>query len=117
MNIVCVNNVVAAIKLLMLTDEKINGEVFIVSDDESPYNNYRYVERYMMHSLGLSGYQFPVVPAPHFALGMLLRFAKRSNINPRRIYSCQKLLSIGLKKDVSFENGLADFADWYKKHI
>ena len=110
MNLVSVHNVVAAIKLLMQTDKKINREVFIVSDDEFQSNNYYYVERYLMKSLGLAGYPFPLIPVPYF----MLKLAGKSNFNSRRVYSCQKLVNLGLKKTVLFENGLADFVDWYK---
>jgi len=114
MNLVSVYNVVAAIKLLIQTDKKIDREIFIVSDDESQSNNYSYVERCLMEKLGPAGYPFPAVSVPYFVLKMLLRLTGKSNVNPRRVYSCQKLSNIGFKKTVSFEDGLADFVDWYK---
>ena len=114
MNLVSVFNVVAAIILFMQTDRKINREVFIVSDDEFQLNNYAYVENYLMKNLGFAGYPFPVIPVPYFVLKMLLRLAGKSNFNPCCVYSCQKLLNVGFKKTVSFEKGLANFADWYK---
>ncbi|MFH1094161.1 MAG: NAD-dependent epimerase/dehydratase family protein [Candidatus Omnitrophota bacterium] len=117
MNLVSVHNVVAAIKLLMQTDKKINREVFIVSDDEFQSNNYSYIERYLLKSLGLTGYPLPVVPVPYFVLKMLLRLTGKSNFNPRCTYNCQKLLNLGFKKTVLFEDGLADFANWYKHYL
>ena len=117
MNLVSVHNVVAAIKLLMQTDKKINREVFIVSDDEFQSNNYYYVERYLMKSLGLNDYPLPVIPVPYFVLKMLLKLAAKSNFNPRCTYNCQKLLNLGFKKTVLFEDGLADFANWYKHYL
>jgi len=116
MNLVSVHNVVAAIKLLMQADKKFNGEVFIVSDDEFQSNNYRYIERYLMKSFGLGDYAFPVIPVPYFVHKALLRLAGRPNFNPRCTYSCQKLLRLGFKRAVLFEDGLAEFANWYKDH-
>lgn len=114
MNLVSVRNVVSAVELLIRMDMRIDREIFIVSDDEFQSNNYSYVERYLVDSLGFTGYSMPVIPIPHPVLGMLLRLAGKSNSNPRRTYNCQKLLNLGLRKTVLFEDGLADFADWYK---
>ena len=114
LNLVSVYNVVAAIILFMQTDKKINRGVFIVSDDEFQSNNYSYVENYLMKNLGLAGYPLPVIPVSYFMLKILLRLASKSNFNPCRVYSCQKLLNFGFKKTVSFEEGLSNFAYWYK---
>ena len=115
MNFVSVHNVVAAIEFLMQTDKKINRELFIVSDDGFQSNNYSYVERYLIKSLGLVGYPLPVIPIPYFVLKMLLKLAGKSNFNPCCVYSCQKLLNLGFKKNILFEDELADFVEWYKK--
>jgi nucleoside-diphosphate-sugar epimerase len=69
-----------------------------------------------MKSLGLAGYSLPVIPVPYFVLKALLGLAGKSNINPCCVYSGQKLLDFGFKKAVSFEDGLVDFADWYKNY-
>ena len=114
MNLVSVHNVVAAIKLLMQTDKKINREVFIASDDEFQSNNYHYVERYLIKSLGFIDYPLPAIPIHYFVLKMLLKLVGKSNFNPHCTYSSQKLLDLGFKKTVLFEDGLADFANWYK---
>jgi len=116
MNFVSVDNVVAAIKFFIQTDKKINREVFIISDDEFQSNNYAYIERYLMKSLGLNDYLLPVIPVPYFVLKILLKLANKSNFNPCCVYSCQKLFNFGFKKTVSFEEGLADFVNWYKNY-
>jgi nucleoside-diphosphate-sugar epimerase len=116
MNLVSVYNVVAAIELFIRADKVINGGVFIISDDESEFNNFSYVEKYLLKSLGLPTYPFPNIPVPDFVLKMLLKMAGRTNYNPRCVYSCLKLLEFGLRKTVSFEEGLAGFVDWYKNY-
>ncbi|OHB71973.1 MAG: hypothetical protein A2W17_03295 [Planctomycetes bacterium RBG_16_41_13] len=116
MNLVSVYNIAAAIIFLMQTDRKINREVFIISDDEFPTNNYAYVENCLIKGLGLAGYPLPITPVPYFILKMLLRLAGKSNFNPRCIYSCQKLLNSGFKKTLLFEDGLTDFVNWYKHY-
>lgn len=113
MNLVSVHNVAAAIGLFMRTDKKIDREVFIISDDEFKENSYSFIEKYLMRSLGIKDYPFPVLPIPDLALKVLLKLSSRSNCNPTRKYDCQKLLNFGFRKSLSFQDELADFADWY----
>ncbi len=114
MNLVYVANVVSAIAFLIELAGGIDREVFIVSDDEDPSNNYHDVEKYLMKSFGYADYPVSRIPLPPFVLAFLLRLAGRSNWNPSRVYSCEKLLKAGFRKPVAFESGLAFFADWYK---
>jgi len=115
MNLVCVENVTAAIEFFIRTDHEMKGETFIVSEDEDPSNNYRDVEAYLMKRLGCKAYPFPPVSLPFPILGSLLRLAGRSNDHPALVYDCSKILSVGFKKPVRFEEGLSRFADWYIK--
>jgi len=112
MNLVHVDNVVAAIAFLIDARAGVAGEVFIVSDDEAPGNNFRDVERRLMAGLGVRDY--PVAPAalPRWMLSVALRATGRTNSNPDRVYDCSKIVARGLKKPVAFEEGLADFAAW-----
>ncbi len=116
MNLVSVHNVAAAIELFIRAEKIADGEVYIVSDDDSAANNYSYVEERLMKGLGLPAYPLPVVPVPGCFSSFLLRMAGRTNDNPRRVYSCQKLREAGFRKAVSFEDALVDFTDWYKTH-
>ena len=115
MNLVCIDNVVSSIIFLIETNRRIDGEVFIISDDESHINNYREIEKYMNKRLGFKDYSFPRFPLPNFVLTTLLTLAGKSNVNPNRVYSSQKLMNAGFKKPISFEMGLDSFADWYEK--
>jgi nucleoside-diphosphate-sugar epimerase len=114
MNLICVENVIAALVFLINTDRPLHQEIFIVSDDESPINNYRDVEMRLMQRFGMSDYTFPPVPIPDFMLALLLRLAGRSNMNPRRVYDGHRLTTLGYRKPVTFEAGLSSFGDWYK---
>lgn len=114
MNLVHVDNVVAALAFLIDVPGRVAGEVFIVSDDEAPGNNFRDVERCLMAALGIPDY--PVAPAalPRWMLSTALRATGRTNPNPFRVYDCSKIVGRGLKKPVAFEKGLADFTTWYR---
>lgn len=113
MNQVHVQNVVAALTFLTACPEHFAGDVFIISDDDSPANNYAEVERVLRQQLHLPPYVLPRLFLPAWVLGTLLRFLGKDNINPRRNYDPGKLLRMGLRRPVRFEDGLAQYAAWY----
>jgi nucleoside-diphosphate-sugar epimerase len=112
MNLVHIDNVVAALHYLIRHEESLKGEIFIVSDDASPNNNFVDVERYLLRALGLPDYPLPRLPLPLGLLSLLLRTLGRNNINPRCNYSQNKLEAFGFESPVDFETGLADYAAW-----
>lgn len=113
MNQVHVQNVVAALIFIAARPEHFAGDVFIISDDDSPANNYVEVEWVLMQQLHLSPYVLPRLFLPTWMLSALLRFLGKDNINPRRNYDPGKLLRMGLQRPVRFEDGLAQYAAWY----
>ena len=112
MNLVHVSNVVAAIVFLIDRQENIDGEVFIVSDDDAIANNFAEVERTFMRLLNCPDYVLPRILLPQWVLSLLLRLLGRNNINPNRNYSQNKLQNLGFKRPVVFEDGLMDYALW-----
>lgn len=112
MNLVCVENVVAALRFL-LESENIDREVFIISDDDSQINNYRDIENRLLVNF-MKSYPFPRVFVPEFLLGSLLRFVGKSNTNPSIKYSDQKLAALGFKKPQNLEAAIDEFAAGYK---
>ena len=115
MNLVYVDNVVSALLFLAFTNQTMDREIFIISDDEYLENNYRDIEKYLMRHLGCKEYPRPRIPLPQLLLTNVLKLAGRSNLNPDRIYRSEKLRNAGLKKNISFEAGLKTFAEWYRK--
>jgi len=115
MNLVSIENVTAALLFLADADRLMQGEVFILSEDDDPMNNYRDIEKFLMNRLGCSDYKFPRFVAPGWILRVLLSLAGRSNSNSGRIYSSGKIFSAGFKKAVSFKDGLESFAEWYSQ--
>lgn len=114
MNLVCIQNVVAALVFLLDTEQKVDREVFIVSDDDSPINNYQDIENILMMKLKIMPYIVPRIPIPSILLNMLLYLTGKSIANSRVKFSDGKLSSLGFKKPIQLEIGLASFADWYK---
>jgi nucleoside-diphosphate-sugar epimerase len=114
MNLVHIANVVAAILFLIDRQEDIDGEVFIVSDDDAIANNFAEVERTLMRLLDCPDYALPRISLPQWVLGLLLRLLGRNNINPGCNYAQNKLQNLGFRRPVIFEDGLMEYANWYR---
>jgi len=116
MNLVCVENVCAAL-VFLLDVENIDREVFIISDDDSPINNYRDIEVQLSVNFGKS-YPVPRVFFPKVFLAALLRLVGKPNVNPSLKYSDQKLAALGYKKPQRLDVAIDAFSEWYKNsHI
>lgn len=114
MNLVHIANVVEAIIFLANHPEDFNGEVFIVSDDDSSANNFTDVELALMHGLDVPDYRLPPISIPLGVLGWLLSVLGRNNANPKCDYIGEKLLKRGFCRPVSFETGLAEYIADYR---
>jgi len=115
MHLVPVDTVVAAIRFLHEIRKPLDNEVFIVSDDDDPLNNFRDVERILMEGLRITRYATPRVPLPRFMLENLLRMKGRSEIDTRTAFRCDKLLSWGFAKPIAFEAALRGFAGAFRQ--
>jgi nucleoside-diphosphate-sugar epimerase len=113
MNLVSITNVVDAILFLAMHKNDLNGQTFIVSDDDSPANNFADVEGVLMKKLNIKKYSVPKIPIPLGLLGLLLRAMGRNNTNPRCNYSAEKLKKLGFVPQVPFEDALDEYANWY----
>ena len=117
LNLVHVRNVVSAIEFLMDTSERIDKEVFIISDDEYDYNTYRCVEKNLMEAFGYKDYQLPRARIPSLCLSLLLRLAGKTTLNPYCTYDSRKILATGFKKPLPLKDGLESFVTWYKNEF
>jgi nucleoside-diphosphate-sugar epimerase len=115
MNLVCVDNVVAAIRFATTVPIKSGTETFIVSDDDEDLNNYRDVESILISRFECNDYVVPPLSLPRALFKVLLKCSGRSNANPNRVYSGAKLTNAGFKKATPFTAGLVLFADWYRQ--
>ena len=112
MNLVAVENVVAAIAFLVTAPRRFEGDVFIVSDDDAPENNYRDVERALMRALEVPDYAVPPVTVPRGVLSVLLRLRGRTMSDPDAIFASDRLAREHFVKPVSFGRSLAVFGEW-----
>jgi nucleoside-diphosphate-sugar epimerase len=113
MNLVHIDNVVAAIVFVASQAKAFSGDAFIVSDDDAGANNFRDVESALMRGFGVPDYPVPRLPLPLGLLRVLLLLLGRNNINPRCNYSGQKLQGLGFRRPMSFEAGLAGYIASY----
>jgi nucleoside-diphosphate-sugar epimerase len=114
MNLVSVHNVVAALRFLAAKPGGVDREIFIVSDDDDPANNYADVERKLRRQLDLPTERVPPLPLVSRLLPLLLRLRGRSNVDPHAAYSWEKLRLAGFEKPVAFAAALEEFAAWYR---
>lgn len=114
MNLVYVENVVAAVVHLIRYEGDLRGELFLISDDDDPMNNFADVEAFLMTRLGIGKYAFPVRDIPLSVLSLLLRILDRNDISAARIYDAQKIRDWGFVRPIDFVDGLRRYADWYR---
>lgn len=114
MNLVHVDNVVAAIVFTIEYPSYFSGATYIVSEDDNIKNNFFDVEKFLMRELGLGEYRVPPVLLPLELLSFILKVLGRNNINPRCSYDPTKLLGLGFRRPLGFEDGLKKYSDWYK---
>ena len=115
LNLVCVENVVSAILFLMKINDRMDGERFIVSDDDERENNYYDTINLLANNFGQKPVKAFYMPYRYLILRMLLTASKRSNVNAYRDYSSDKLFSLGFKKSIQFREGIRQFAAWYQQ--
>jgi len=117
LNLVCVENVVSAILFLMQINDRMDGERFIISDDDERENNYYDIINLLANHFGHKPLKAFYIPYRYHILRMMLTASKRSNVNAHRNYSSEKLFSLGFKKSIQFREGIRRFASWYNKSL
>lgn len=113
-HLVPVETVVAALRFIGDMPPPTRNDMFIVSDDDDPFNNFRNVERVLMNELKLPPYGIPRIPLPRFLLETLMRIMRRANVNTRTEYRCDKLAGRGFVKPVKLKTALRRFAEKHK---
>jgi nucleoside-diphosphate-sugar epimerase len=112
MNLVSVRNVVAALRFLAAAERRVDRQTYIISDDHEPSNNFHDVERILGHEFGRErGWRAAMPP---IVLAAALKAKGRSNSNPGRIYSDDKLKGAGFAKPWPFGAALAEYARWFR---
>ena len=116
MNIVSVDTVASSIKYL--SELKINNqqEVFIISEDDEVKNNYYDIEYMLRKYMHIKHYIIPIIPLPNYFLRLILMLRFRSNSNPYKIYSSNKIRKLGFNPPQSLEQSLKSYVEDYQKN-
>ena len=117
LNLVHVKNVVAAIVFIMDSDKDITGQTYNICESSDSMNNFRSVEIFLRDRLTNRRYSIPPVPVPLTVLSWILMMLGRDSVDPRTVYSSEKIESIGFQYEISLSTGLEQFSEWYKQEF
>lgn len=113
MNLVCVANVVEAIRFLVDYPGVLRGAIYLVSDDDDPMNTFAGVERVLMSALEVPPYRVSPVPVPEAVRALTLRLAGRPS-DGSQWFDPSRLRAAGYSPTISLERGLLQFAHWFQ---
>ncbi|TWC34981.1 nucleoside-diphosphate-sugar epimerase [Pseudomonas sp. SJZ079] len=113
MHLVSVDDVVAAIVFLAMDARSLEGNIFLISADDEPCNNYQAIDAILGRAMGKPMPRRSMC-LPHWVLRSLLALAGRSQSNPQLIYDSSKLQSWGFQRKTDFEGDLERFAHNYQ---
>lgn len=114
LNLVCVENVVAAIIHIA---NKTSAEPFSlvnVTDDDESINNYFDVINIIRKHASLEALSPPVMTLPVVIMRLLLKIKGKDNTNPFREYSNAKLLNEGFAKKTNLEKAIREYVDSFR---
>jgi nucleoside-diphosphate-sugar epimerase len=117
MNLVHINNVVAALRFLVDHPARFDGMCLILSEDDEPKNNFADVEAVIRDRLGIPDYPLPVVSFPPQVLSLTLRAMRRNIVDPDCRFRTSLIESMGFRRVLSFSEGLNDYLDWYARDV
>lgn len=119
LNLVSVNRVAAAIAHFATVHippiaERPTREVVILSSDEDPDNNYKYLALQICRHFNTRKLTVPTISFLQLVLPFALRLAGRSGVNPKRRYLSNKITSWGFQDESTFKQELSNYLNWLK---
>lgn len=110
MNLIHIDNVVAAICFLINYNLPFKGEIFILSEDHDVRNNFEYIENLLRNELKIYDYPLPIYKLPSSFLSLLLRLMRRNIIDTHCRFISDKIRSYGFEPPVNFVDSLKKYA-------
>lgn len=117
MNLVHIENVVAALRFLIDHPVRFNAACLILSEDDEPENNFADVEATIRGRLGIPDYPVPIIRLPPQLLSLTLRAMRRNIVDPDCRFRSSLIESLGFKRVRRFKEGLLDYLDWYQREV
>jgi nucleoside-diphosphate-sugar epimerase len=115
MHLVPVRNVAAAVLHLAGLPHPLGGNIYQVSADDEPGNDFRSIEAMLSKCLGVRPRAIPLLPLPPQMLALLLRLLGRSDSDPHRCYDSGKLLATGYRPVDSVPDAVGEFAAKFRQ--
>jgi nucleoside-diphosphate-sugar epimerase len=115
MNLIYIDNVVEALRLLMMHRGALPESVYIVADDDDPLNNFRDVEALLMALLGAAPYPVRPLAVPAPFLRTALRLKGVSAASAYRTFDASRLRRLGYEKRRTLVDGLTLFSEWFRQ--
>jgi nucleoside-diphosphate-sugar epimerase len=113
MNLISLENTVAAIRFAIDYPKAFDGRAFYVSDDEDDGNDFATVHDVLSKEIrGSSPKRLPAF-APSWMLGLALRALRRNSVNPSARYSSRRLLELGCPRPKVFLDAVRDYGRWF----
>lgn len=109
MNLVSVENVIAAILFLIECGSDNTTQCYIISDDDESLNNYTDISAMILEHFNLPKIKPLPIPFTAALLSLLLRVKNGSPTNVYRVYSSETLLKLGFKKPLLFKQAIEKY--------
>lgn len=109
MHLVPARDVAAALLHLAAMPGRLEAEVYHVSADDDPDNNFQRVEAILADAMRVERCRVPAIFLPRVVLALVLRLRGRSETNLDRVYSPTKLRSTGFRPTESIADAIREF--------
>jgi len=114
LNLVSLETLTAAILFIYDKSQEIDGQTYIVSEDDESINNFEYIEKYLLHELYGKYYYLPPLKLPLYILSAVMRVFGKEFYNLHTIYDSSKIRKIGFQVPKPLISSLAEFVQWKK---
>lgn len=113
-NLVNVGTLIAAILFIFDNGKEVDGQTYIVSEDDEAINNFWSIEKYLLQELCGKYYYLPPIELPLNILFVIMIAYGKEFYNPRIIYDSSKIRKIGFQVPRPLISSLAEYIQWKK---
>lgn len=116
-NLVAVDTLIAAILFVFDKAQELDGQTYIVSQDDESINNFEFIEKYFFREFCGKYYFLPPVKLPLIFLSVAMIVSGKEFYNPRTIYDSSKIRKIGFQVPRPLISSLVEFVKWEKNQF
>jgi nucleoside-diphosphate-sugar epimerase len=113
-NLVSVETLIAAILFIFDKGKEVDGQTYIVSEDDESINDFEFIEKYFLQELCGKYYYLPPLKLPLNILSVMMIVYGKEFYNPRIIYDSSKIRKIGFQVPRPLISSLAEYIQWKK---